>query len=76
MNLPMSFVDITPCDGYKAPTNTCAHPCKPLLSNDGVALSMDVNYPPMACNNDTSKQDKGNMPGYLKGEALLRPNSL
>ena len=31
-------------------TNTCAHPWKPLLSTDGVALSMDVGYPRMARN--------------------------
>lgn len=35
----MTFVDIYPCDGYKAPIRTCARPWKPLSSVDGVALS-------------------------------------
>ena len=46
----MSFVDFSPRDGYKAPTNTCAHPWKTLLSMAGVRLSMDAKDPRMACN--------------------------
>ena len=50
MDLLMSFVDFSPRDGYKAPTNTCAHPWKTLLSMAGVQLSMDAKDPRMACN--------------------------
>ena len=45
----MSFVDFSPRDGYKAPTNTCAHPWKTLLSMAGVRLSMDAKDPRVAC---------------------------
>lgn len=47
-DFPMTFVDISPRDGYKAPTNTCEHPWKLLLFVDEVALSMDADSPQMA----------------------------
>lgn len=48
MDLPISPVDITLRDGYKAPKNTCVHPWKSLLFMGGVALPTEVDYPQMA----------------------------
>ena len=70
MDLLMSFVDFSPRDGYKAPTNTCTHSWKTFLSLAGIQLSMDAKDPWTACNIFTNLRLKNLSTTNMENEGI------